>query len=151
MTTARRVDVHPSAFVIGWREWVGLPDLGVTIKAKVDTGARTSALHAEDVVVEGDLAHFTVLPVQRDDDLLVRVTAPIVDRRQVRSSSGAAEERLVVRTRAQLHGRVWPIELTLARRDVMGFRMLLGRAAVRRRFLVDPGTSYTAGWPAASP
>lgn len=137
----------PSGLVIGWREWVDLPELGMVIKAKVDTGARTSALNAFDISRDGDMVSFTVHPHQRDDDDERRVCAPLVDVREVRSSSGATSERFVVRTPVHLHRRTWSIELTLANRMDMGFRMLLGRTAMRRRFLVDPGVSYLAGVP----
>jgi hypothetical protein len=133
--------------VVGWREWVTLPELGITVKAKVDTGARTSAIHAVDVARDGELVTFTVHPHQRDDDDPVRVTLPLVDVREVRSSSGEAVERHVVKTWAKLGRRRWQIELTLASRDEMGFRMLLGRTAVRGRFLVDPAASYLGGVP----
>ena len=131
--------------VIGWREWITLPDLGITVKAKVDTGARTSAIHATDIRRRGDEVTFTVHPHQRDDDDPVTVTLPLLDVRHVRSSSGEAQERYVVKTWAKVHRRRWQIELTLASRDEMGFRMLLGRTAVRGRFLVDPAASYIAG------
>lgn len=134
--------------VIGWREWVHLPDLGgIVVKAKVDTGARTSALHAFDITQDGGDVHFTLHPVQRVARPEVRCTARLVDRRAVRSSSGSAQQRLVIATRIGLLGQVFSIELTLARRDSMGFRMLLGRAAMRGRFLVDPSRSYLAGKP----
>lgn len=131
--------------VIGWREWVTLPDLGVTVKAKVDTGARTSALHVEDIVLAGDSVSFDVLPQQHDDNRRTRADAPLLDVREIRSSSGAVQQRYVIKTWAKLHRRRWQIELTLASRDEMGFRMLLGRTAVRGRFLVDPGASYLSG------
>lgn len=133
--------------VIGWREWVALPDLGIVVKAKVDTGARTSAIHATDIRRRrgGDEVTFTVHPHQRDDDDPVTVTLPLLDVREVRPSSGEPQERYVVKTWAKLHRRRWQIELTLASRDEMGFRMLLGRTAVRGRFLVDPAASYVGG------
>lgn len=137
----------PTGLVVGWREWVTLPDLGVTVKAKVDTGARTSAIHATDIDVDGEVVHFTVFPHQRDDADPRRVSAPLVDLREVRSSSGEADHRPVVRTAVTLHRRRWTIELTLANRDDMGFRMLLGRTGIRGRFMVDPGVSYLAGRP----
>jgi hypothetical protein len=142
--------------VIGWREWVALPDLGVArIKAKVDTGARTSALHAFDVEgFERDgrpWARFEVHPQQRSTHGSVLAEAPLVDRRAVRSSSGRAEHRWVVHTIVEIGGMRWPIELTLTRRDTMGFRMLLGRQAIRRRAIVDPGRSWLAGRPAIVP
>lgn len=139
---------RPPLPVVGWREWIQLPDWDLVIKAKVDTGARTSAIHAEnvtDVDVDG-VPHvsFDVLPHQHLDDL-VRVRAVLVDRRTVRSSTGHEELRRVVRTPIRVGGKdapPFPIELTLTSRDSMGFRMLLGRAAVRRRYLVDPGRSF---------
>lgn len=138
--------------IIGWREWVALPDLGVTrIKVKVDTGARSSALHAFDVTTHRrrgrEFARFTVHPIQRDTRTTAVVEAPLIDWRPVTSSSGRSELRPVVETRVGLLGEEWPIELTLTRRDVMGFRMLLGRQAVRGRYLVDPGRSYLGGRP----
>jgi hypothetical protein len=132
---------------VGWREWVGLPSLGIPrIKAKVDTGARSSSLHATDLeeFEEGGKAwlRFTVLPIQKSDRGMVRVQAPLADRRAVRPSSGKPEVRPVVEVEVQVGGLRFPCEVTLARRDQMGFRMLLGRTALRRRFLVDPGRSF---------
>jgi hypothetical protein len=139
---------------IGWREWVALPELGVEwIKAKVDTGARTSALHAfavEPFERRGVLwVRFEVHPVQRDSHTSIACEAEVIDRRLVRSSSGHTQERFVIQTLVELCGEIWPIELTLSRRDAMGFRMLLGRHALRRRFVVDPGRSYVARKPPA--
>ena len=138
--------------VIGWREWVGLPDLGIsTIKAKVDTGARSSALHAMDVqsFERGGVAwvRFKVHPVQRRSAKTVTAEARVLDYRSVRSSSGEVAVRPVIATKVALLGVTWIAELTLANRDEMGFRMLLGREACRRRFLVDSGRSYYAGTP----
>lgn len=137
---------------IGWREWIHLPDLGISrIKAKIDTGARTSSLHAFDFEVFSrrgvDMVRFKVHPLQRNTRRTVEAEAPLVDLRRVRNSGGAEDERLVIHTTAELMGVSWPIEVTLARRDVMGFRMLLGRQAIRHRFVVDPGRSYYAGKP----
>ncbi|MEY2406918.1 MAG: hypothetical protein QOH64_3358 [Acidimicrobiaceae bacterium] len=138
--------MKPPKPVIGWREWVGLPDLGVDwMKAKVDTGARSSSLHAWDVEIDGDVVRFNVHPVQDDDEVVVQAEAELVEHRDVRSSNGDVEVRPVIRTVALLRGERIPIELTLSRRDEMGFRMLLGRSAVRRRFLVDPGRSFLGG------
>ncbi len=142
----------PSLPVIGWREWVGLPDFGIeTIKAKVDTGARSSSLHAFDLQEferEGaKWVRFSVHPVQRKNTTTIQIEAPILEYRSVRSSSGRAARRPVVVTNITLLGVTWPVELTLASRDKMGFRMLLGREAFRRRFLVDAGKSYTGGRP----
>ena len=140
----------PRLPVIGWREWVGLPDLGIdSIKAKVDTGARSSSLHAFDVEVfhkqDEEWVRFKVHPVQRKERKVVELEAKVFDSRSVRSSSGKAEVRPVIVTNVELLGRTWPVELTLANRDQMGFRMLLGREAFRRRFLVDAGKSYFGG------
>jgi len=135
--------------ILGWREWIRLPDLGFSVKAKVDTGARSSALHAFDVhtVEKGGqtLVLFRVHPIQRDSDTTVEVAAPLVGLRRVRNSGGHAEMRPVVKTPVELLGLTWPVEITLTRRDVMGFRMLLGRQAVRKRFLIDPGSSFLGG------
>ena len=133
--------------VLGWREWLALPELGIErIKAKVDTGARSSALHAFDVertTIEGrDAVRFFTEPKQRSSKIRLQTEALIHDVRRVKSSNGAVEERLFIRTTVRLAGEDWPIELALTDRDDMGFRMLLGRAAIRRRFLVDPGRSY---------
>ena len=138
--------------VIGWREWVGLPDFGIKhIKVKVDTGARSSSLHAFDLrEFERDGAEwvrFQVHPVQRKKIRSVEVEAQVLDHRSVRSSSGKAAMRPVIVTNVRLLGITWPVELTLASRDEMGFRMLLGREAFRRRFLVDAGKSYCGGKP----
>ena len=136
--------------MIGWREWVGLPKLGVSaVKAKVDTGARSSALHVFDLQLftrrGRKWARFKVHPLQRNRRNEVKAEAPVVDERNVRNSGGAVEQRLVIVADVILGGSRWPIELTLTNRDAMGFRMLLGRAAVRGRFLVHPGRSYIAG------
>jgi hypothetical protein len=138
--------------VIGWREWVGLPDFGIRhIKAKVDTGARSSSLHAFDLEeFERDGAswvRFQVHPVQRKKTRTVSVEAKVLELRSIRSSSGKASMRPVIVTNVKLLGITWPVELTLASRDEMGFRMLLGRTAIRRRFLVDAGRSYCGGKP----
>ncbi|MFP4140509.1 MAG: ATP-dependent zinc protease [Planctomycetota bacterium] len=138
--------------IIGWREWVSLPTLGIaSIKAKIDTGARTSALHAYDVRIDrsGDepIVHFKVHPLQRSTRETVATSAVLIDRRRVRSSSGHSTRRPVIRVPMVLAGRRIGIELTLTNRDEMGFRMLLGRRALRKRFLVDVGKSYLVGRP----
>lgn len=138
--------------VVGWREWVGLPDLGVDrIKAKIDTGARTSSLHAFDLERfsrDGhEMVRFEAHPLQRDTSVRVPVEAPLVDRRTVRSSTGDETVRPVIETDVTLLGERWTIELNLIRRDLMGFRMLLGRQATRGRFVVDPGRSFVDGQP----
>ena len=144
----RKRRAHPE--VLGWREWASLPDLGVgEIKAKLDTGARTSSLHAFDLThferAGRPMVRFEVHPVQRSAENAVLVEAPIVDERWVRNSGGDQELRPVIETSVRIGGRLWLIELTLTRRDEMGFRMLLGRQALKRRALVDPGRSFRAG------
>lgn len=115
----------------------------------MDTGARSSSLHAFDVRVitapDGDRVRFNIHPRQRDGRNIVAAEAAILDRRTIRSSSGHASTRYVIETRLEIAGESWPIELTLTNRDEMGFRMLLGRQAIRRRFVVDPGLSYLTG------
>ncbi|MBX3051115.1 MAG: RimK/LysX family protein [Caldilineaceae bacterium] len=138
--------------IIGWREWVGLPDLGIAqIKVKVDTGARSSSLHASGLEFfqrEGvQWVRFQMQPVQRRRSRSLTAEAPVFEMRSVRSSSGKASLRPVIITNVTLLGITWPVELTLASRDKMGFRMLLGREAFRRRFLVDAGKSYYGGKP----
>lgn len=135
--------------VIGWREWVALPELGVDrIKAKVDTGARSSSLHAFEIERfrrKGvSMVRFTVHPVQRTSRGTVRAEAEVVDQRKVKTSSGVESLRWVIMPEVELMGQRWPIEITLTRRDAMGFRMLLGRQAIRGHFLVDPGRSFLA-------
>lgn len=135
---------------IGWREWIALPELGVeAMKVKVDTGARSSALHAFDTrSFERDgteYVRFTIHPRQRDSTESIEAECPVFARRWVTSSSGHRTRRPVIRTPIQLLGRSWPIEITLTNRDAMGFRMLLGRQAIRRRFLVDVSKSYLGG------
>ena len=137
---------------LGWREWVGLPDLGIPmIKAKVDTGARTSALHAFRVTpfTENgrERVEFLIHPVQKDNGTVVTCVADVVDKRTVRDSGGHAEERYVIETILEIGGQRWPIEMTLTARDDMLFRMLLGRTAIKRRATVDPGRSYLTGEP----
>lgn len=138
--------------LIGWREWVGLPELGLSfIKAKVDSGAKTSALHAFDLEdfrwAGADWVRFSLLPSQRSTGGRVEAEAQVMAWRQVRSSSGHRERRPVILTSLALLGRCWEIELTLTNRDELGFRMLLGRQALGRSFLVDPGGSFYNGRP----
>ena len=133
--------------VIGWREWVALPALNIgQVKAKIDTGARSSCLHAFDVIVSKkgayQMAHFRVFPRQDDVSRSVRCAAELRDFRWIRSSNGRREYRPVIQTSLEMGGESWPIDLTLTSRDAMGFRMLLGREAIRGRFVVDPGRSF---------
>jgi hypothetical protein len=152
MSAQKKRGQRAPAETLGWREWAGLPELGVQwIKAKLDTGARTSALHAfelERFQRDGTaMVRFEVHPRQRSRGGAVRVEQPVVDERWVRNSGGQRELRPVIETTVAIGERSWPIELTLTRRDEMGFRMLLGRQALRRRVLVDSGRSYRAGRP----
>jgi hypothetical protein len=133
--------------VIGWREWVRLPALlKIPVKTKIDSGARTSSIHSFGSRRFSDAGaphvEFILHPLQYRESPEIVCTAAIKDERWVRSSNGEREFRLVIETEAKLGDIVWPIELTLADRDVMGFRMLLGREAIRRRFLIDPGRSF---------
>lgn len=134
---------------VGWREWILLPDLCATpIKVKVDTGATTSALHAFRLrVVESDhgpVASFVLHPHQRSTRDSVRVDADVVDFRKVRSSNGKVERRPVIAVDATIGATAFSMHLTLTRRDVMSYRMLLGREALRKRFMIDPGRSFVA-------
>ncbi len=136
--------------VIGWREWITLPDLGVRhMKAKIDTRARSSSLHAFDIkIVKRDgqrFVTFRMSPRQGDNKHVVEAEAEVLEVRNVRSSNGVVSKRPVIVTHVEVLGSKWPIEVTLANRDVMGFRMLLGREAVRGRFVVDSGNSYYGG------
>jgi len=143
--------------VVGWREWIHLPELldGGWVKAKVDTGARTSAIHAWDVTPEQrdgrTWVRFQLHPLQHDDRHVVEAAAPLIEEREVRSSNGEVELRPVIETPISLGGRRHVIELTLTKRDQMGFRMLLGRTGLARRALVDPGRSYLLGGDRRSP
>jgi len=142
--------VHKEPLTIGWREWVALPELDVrAIKAKIDTGARTSALHAyriEPFRRGGALwLRFELHPLQRSEAMRVACEAPAIDERMVKNSGGGTERRYVIRTLLKLGEEAWPIELALANRDQMGFRMLLGRTALEGRALIEPGRSYLLG------
>jgi hypothetical protein len=133
--------------LVGWREWATLPDLGTPpMKAKIDTGARTSALHVSDLREREEggrtILSFVILPVQRSDEGPIDAQAPLLEYREVRPSSGRAVRRPVISTTLAMGEWRGTIELTLADRDQMGFRMLLGRTALRSHFLVDPAASF---------
>lgn len=142
--------------LIGWREWVALPLLGADqVKAKIDTGARTSAVHAFRIspFTDGGSPHvsFRLHPVQRRKSPEIECTAPVHDQRRVRSSNGEQQLRYVIRTPIIIGDRKIIAEVTLADRDQLGFRMLLGREALRTYFLIDPGRSFLAGNPVIPP
>lgn len=148
---ARRRRPKPPPRAIGWREWLAIPSLGVdAIKAKVDTGARSSALHAFDMEIfeqnDDPFVRYSIHPNQ-DDSFALRVVSPLVDRRSVRPSTGVAKVRPVVRLPIQLGSETFETDITLVRRDMMGFRMLLGRRALKGRFLVDVSRSFVFGSP----
>jgi hypothetical protein len=133
--------------ILGWREWVSLPELGIElIKAKVDTGARTSSLHAFSIeeFSKGNKRYvrFGIHPFQKRIDVEIMCEALIRDQRQVTDSGGHSELRYVIESEVSLGEMSWPIEITLTNRDSMGFRMLLGRTALRKLYVVDPNASY---------
>lgn len=132
---------------IGWREWLSLPELGIHhIKAKIDTGARTSALHAFSLnpyfESQQQKIRFDIHPLQNNTTEMVTCIADVIDKRLVTDSGGHSEERYVICTPITLGGQTWSIEITLTERDSMLFRMLLGRNAIRKRFLINPGRSF---------
>jgi ribosomal protein S6--L-glutamate ligase len=137
----------PSPLILGWQEWIALPDLRLpALKAKIDTGARTSALHTHLIEpfgpVKRPMVRFTVRPSPQRADLEIEASAAIIDRREVTSSNGERELRYVIATRLGLGKWKWPIEVTLTNRERMTYRMLLGRQAIRPNMLVDPDTSF---------
>ena len=138
--------------ILGSEEWCSFPELGIpTIKARVDSGAKTSALHAINIAPfkkEGqNWVKFDINPIQNNVKTVIHCEAPLVDKRIVKSSSGFREERYVIQTNLEIGNSNWIIEMTLTNRDSMGFRMLLGREAMSGRVLVDPEQQYLLGQP----
>ena len=138
--TPRPPTTETPLVIIGWREWISLPDLGIArIKAKIDTGARSSCLHTyemETYQVDGrPFVRFKVHPIQRHDEFSVTCEAPVHDIRKVRSSSGEATDRIVIQSLVRWMGESWLVDMTLNNRSEMGFRMLIGREAIRNRLL----------------
>ncbi|HBK92467.1 MAG TPA: ATP-dependent zinc protease [Parvularcula sp.] len=137
---------------IGWCEWVSLPAFGVdAIKAKIDTGAKTSAIHAwriRELRVGGRaFAEFVLHPAEGRSRPEILCRAPIAGRRVIKSSNGIGEARIIIRTRLKVGKRSWPIDLSLANRDQMGFRLLIGRDALGERALIHPAREYMLGEP----
>lgn len=133
--------------IVGWRETLCLPALGIEkIKAKIDTGARTSCLHAFKVESftkeEAPWVRFWIHPLQQNDEKVVVCEAKVVDERTVRDSGGHEETRYVIESEVSLGGQIWPIEITLTNRENMAFRMLLGRTAMHNKIVVDPTQSF---------
>ncbi len=138
--------------ILGWREWAALPGLSIAkIKVKVDTGARTSALHTFKLEpyqgATGRRIRFWVHPLQNDTEYVVECDTEILDQRVVTDSGGHAEQRYVIETPIVIGNQQWPIEVTLTDRDTMKFRMLLGRNAIRKNYVVDASASFIAGKP----
>lgn len=139
-----------SKIILGSEEWCTLPELGIpSIKARVDSGAKTSALHAKNIapfIKEGqNWVKFDINPIQNNVKTIIHCEAPLVDKRVVKSSSGFREQRYVIQTSLEIGNSKWVIEMTLTNRDSMGFRMLLGREAMSGRVLVDPEQQYLLG------
>lgn len=136
--------------MIGNCEWCAFPELGIpAVKARVDSGAKTSCLHAFDIEPferDGNTwVRFEVHPLQKNQRVSFTREAEVIDRRKVKSSSGEVEKRYVIASRLEIGKFGWPIELTLTNRDSMGYRMLLGREAMRGRVIIDPDESYMLG------
>jgi ribosomal protein S6--L-glutamate ligase len=138
--------------IIGSREYCSLPDLGIVlIKAKVDSGAKTSALHADNLIKfpreNENWIKFSLYPLKSRPDLIVNCEAKLIEKRIIKSSNGTKEERFVIETKLVLGSASYPIQITLTNRKLMGFQMLLGREAMAGRILIDPEKRYLLGKP----
>lgn len=152
MVDINKINMSASKVILGSEEWCSFPELGIpTIKARVDSGAKTSALHAVNIspfVKEGEnWVKFDINPIQNNLKTIIHCEARLIDKRVVKSSSGFREQRYVISTSLVFGNDNWPIEMTLTNRDSMGFRMLLGREAMSGRVLVDPEEKYLSGQP----
>lgn len=151
MTEDKNETMLSAPIIVGWREWLNLPELGLNrIKAKVDTGARTSAIHAfsvEEFEQDSQIwVRFGVHPNQGETDTVKWCEALVIDQRNVTDSGGHTEKRYVIQTELSLGGKKWPIEVTLTNRDNMLFRMLLGRTAMTAgNLIVNPAMSFVTG------
>lgn len=135
---------------VGWREWLALPNLGIpAIKVKIDTGARSSSIHAENIRVEKrdghDVALFDVAPLQEHSHFYLHCVSPVLDERNVRSSNGETTLRLFVASKVAIGGFEWQIQLSLADRTHMRYPMLMGRQAMGGNLVVEPSRSYLTG------
>jgi hypothetical protein len=135
---------------IGWQEWCALPQLNLgAIKAKIDTGAKTSAIQAFDIKTfnckDGLHVRFALHPLQAHENLARECSAKVVDQRWIMSSNGHKEHRYVIQTLIIMAGETWEIELTLSDRDPLKFRLLLGRTALKGRVIIDPSKKFCLG------
>jgi len=135
---------------IGWKEWVALPDLKIpAIKAKVDTGARTSALHASQISAftkpSGRWVRYVVRPLRRHPEIEIQCESKLLDRRDIKNSGGQVETRYVIETTVVLGGATWSTTLSLTSREDMLFRMLIGRTTLNDNIIIHPGDKYLTG------
>lgn len=149
--TTKKQKAPPAPNTLGWREWVSLPELGIpAIKAKIDTGAKTSALHAFRIEPfvrnKTDHVRFWLHPLQNKRQIELECEAPVIQKRTVKNSGGQREERYVIESTVCIGKHTWAIEMTLTSREDMMFRMLLGRTAIRDgKLKIDPAASYLTG------
>lgn len=151
--SAGRAAAGSGRFVVGWREWTGLPDLSIArIKAKMDTGAKSSSLHADSIeLFARDGAEWVRFDVSGEAQDAPWHEAPVTGRRMVRSSNGISEERCFIETALSLAGRTWKVEMSLTNREKMELPLLVGRNALAGRVLVDADRSWLCGRPLAAP